>query len=71
MSVIPHGVIRTMYPLKGRGVADDRNWGAIGKNWLNDVANAVPVKLSLTSRESVQLLPHHLAVLHVPKPVMG
>ncbi|KAG2426117.1 hypothetical protein HYH02_014872 [Chlamydomonas schloesseri] len=60
VSSIPHGYIRTMYPLNGTTTADDRNWGAIGKNWLNDSVNTVPVKLSLTSRNLTIIGPYNL-----------
>ncbi|KXZ45700.1 hypothetical protein GPECTOR_51g685 [Gonium pectorale] len=60
VSAIPHGVIRTMYPLKGNSVTDDRNWGAIGKNWLNDGVNAAAVKLSLSSRNLTIIGPYNL-----------
>ncbi|GFR42839.1 hypothetical protein Agub_g3797 [Astrephomene gubernaculifera] len=60
VSSIPHGVIRTMYPLNGTTTADDRNWGAIGKNWLNDAVNAAFVKLSLSSRNLTIIGPYNL-----------
>ncbi|PNW79397.1 hypothetical protein CHLRE_09g413400v5 [Chlamydomonas reinhardtii] len=60
VSSIPHGYIRTMYPLTGTTPADDRNWGAIGKNWLNDSANVVPVMLSLSSRNLTIIGPYNL-----------
>ncbi|GLC58980.1 hypothetical protein PLESTB_001429200 [Pleodorina starrii] len=60
VSAIPHGVIRTMYPLNGTTVEDDRNWGAIGKNWLNDSVNAAPVKLSLSSHNLTIIGPYKL-----------
>lgn len=50
VSAIPHGVIRTMHPLNGTHNRDDRNWGAIGKNWLNDEANKAAVMTSLSTR---------------------
>ncbi|KAG2431465.1 hypothetical protein HXX76_009480 [Chlamydomonas incerta] len=60
VSAIPHGYIRTMYPLAGTTPADDRNWGAIGKNWLNDSVNVVPVRLSLASRNLTIIGPYNL-----------
>ncbi|KAG2491275.1 hypothetical protein HYH03_010282 [Edaphochlamys debaryana] len=60
VSAIPHGVIRTMYPLYGKTPNDDRNWGAIGKNWLNDSANAASVKLALSSRTLTIIGPYNL-----------
>ncbi|EFJ42183.1 hypothetical protein VOLCADRAFT_107375 [Volvox carteri f. nagariensis] len=60
VSAIPHGVIRTMYPLNGTELAHDRNWGAIGKNWLNDSVNAAPVKVSLQSHNLTIIGPYNL-----------
>ncbi|GLI63679.1 hypothetical protein VaNZ11_006717 [Volvox africanus] len=58
VSAIPHGIIRTMYPLYG---PEDKNWRAIGKNWLNDSENQAPVKRSLTSRNLTIIGPYYLA----------
>lgn len=56
VAIIPNGFIRTMYPLRGYSSANDTNWGAVGKNWLDDPPNADFIKLLLSSRKHSSLL---------------
>ncbi|GFR44461.1 hypothetical protein Agub_g5722 [Astrephomene gubernaculifera] len=60
LSLIPNGVIYTMVPLNGSSPADDLNWRAIGKDWLQDKYNQDKVLQAISTRNLTIIGPYNL-----------